>query len=229
MKKDTNKLDVKDKIDIVEEVVIDTGLDCAIETGLQLIPLVGGALSTAYFSTKQAKQFKRIENFYEKLSSRLTEIEHKVISMEEQYEDGIVSLIEQINNKVENEHQEIKTECYLNYMKNLLTNKVTINNYDNKKIFLDILYKMTVLDIDLLVFLYNSKYLVKNSQFVIVEMINKDNLDKFAIVGAVSRLKSYGLISAIQNSMTIGSGDNSLQEAIAITDYGLELIEFVME
>lgn len=39
------------------------GLDIAIDTGLQLIPGVGGAISSAYFGTKQAKQFKRIEKF----------------------------------------------------------------------------------------------------------------------------------------------------------------------
>lgn len=229
MNRNNDKLNFKDKVDIVEEVAIDTGLDCAIESGLQLIPLVGGALSTAYFSTKQAKQFKRIERFYQQLSNKLIEVEDKIISMEEQYEDGIISLIEQINEKVENEHQETKTKSYLNYMKNLLTNKVTLDNYDNNKIFLDILDKMTILEIDLLVFLYENNYLKNNSKFVIVGKISRDNLDQFAIVGAVSRLKSYGVITAIQHSMTIGGEDNSLKQGISITDYGLKFIEFIIK
>ena len=48
--------------------------DIVIESGLQLIPGVGGAISSAYFGVKQAKEFKRLENFYKLLSEELETI-----------------------------------------------------------------------------------------------------------------------------------------------------------
>ena len=44
-----DKLTTKEKIEI------------AIQSGLELIPYVGGALSSVYFATKQEKRFKRLE------------------------------------------------------------------------------------------------------------------------------------------------------------------------
>ena len=47
--------------------------DLAIQTGLQLIPYVGGSLCTLYFGTKQEKRFKRIESFYRELAEELSQ------------------------------------------------------------------------------------------------------------------------------------------------------------
>lgn len=212
-------------LDIASDVIADTTLDTAIQSGLNLIPIVGNALSTAYFSTKQAKQFKRIEDFYLRLSRELEDVSTKIINIENQYEEGLVSLTEQLNNYVENEHLSQKIDCYINYMKNLLYNKVTPSNFDKKKTFLDTISIMSILEIDILHLLYDNGALSKNSVGVNVSYIECENI--YATVGAISKLKSYGFISARQNKIDIG-GQNELNDIIAINDYGLEFVNFVL-
>lgn len=203
--------------------------DITIESGLQLIPGVGGALSTVYFGTKQAKEFKRLEKFYKVLSEELESIKGMIVAVENQYEDGLISLIEQVNDKVEKEHQEVKINAYRDYMKNLLTNNINSYNYDKKKLFLDILGNMNNLEIEVLNLIYQ-KYIENPQHIIKVGTFNRPDFDVYVFVGIISRLKSYGFIKSTSGEINIGGGvDNSLEEWISISNFGLEFVNFVLK
>lgn len=200
-------------------------VEIAIQTGMQLIPYVGGSLATAYFGTKQAKQFKRIEDFYQKLAVELEQTKTLIAKMESQYVDGLVSLVEQVNNKVENEHLQKKAEYLRKYMINLLKNPVTHSNYDVRKVYLDNLGNMTLLECEIITDLYQQR-----NNMITVGSIRKQGVKQYAIVGAVSRIKSYGFLKTTQASFSIGAtnDDNMLHENIAINDYGIEFVKYCL-
>ena len=196
-------------------------MDLAIETGMQLIPIVGGSLATIYFGIKQTKEFKRIEQFYTELANDLQKQSERIVNLETQYQNGLVSLIEQLNNKVEKEHQYHKVQLYKTYMKNLLFNPITEQNYDQRKTFLDVLESLTFLELEILVFLYDNQGMGP----IAVKSFGKSGVSQYALVGGVSKLKMNGLVSAVTNNIVFG-GDNSLEEMVSVTDYGLEFINF---
>ncbi len=210
MKENPNvKLDAKDMMDL------------AVETGMQLIPIVGGPLATIYFGIKQTKEFKRIENFYAELANDLQKQSERIANLENQYQNGLVSLIEQLNNKVEKEHQYYKVKLYKTYMKKLLFNLVTEQNYDQRKTFLEILDSLSFLELETLIFLYKKQ----NMGPIPVKNFGNPDVSQYAIVGAVSKLKMNGLVKAVTKNLVFG-GDNSLEEMVSVTDYGLEFINF---
>lgn len=196
-------------------------MDLAIETGMQLIPIVGGPIATIYFGIKQTKEFKRIENFYAELANDLQKQSERIANLENQDQNGLVSLIEQLNNKVEKEHQYHKVQLYKTYMKNLLFNPITEQNYDQRKTFLDVLESLTFLELSTLLFLYDHQDMGP----IAVKNFGRPGISQYALVGAVSKLKMNGLVRAVTNTLVLG-GDNSLEEMVSVTDYGLEFINF---
>jgi hypothetical protein len=62
-----------------------------------------------------------------------------------------------------------------------------------------------------------------------VGSINKPGVDQYAIVGAIGRLKSRGFLTAMQGSFSIGGGaDNSLQELVTASSYGVKFCGFCL-
>lgn len=205
---------------------ISENKDIAIEAGLQLIPYVGGTISSLYYGNKQAKEFKRLERFYDELSLDLEKVKDKIIPIAEQYNDGLISIIEQTNNKVEKEHQEYKIDCYRKYIKNILTNTINESNYDKNKLFLDILESMSCLEIEVLSLLYKSYKSKENLQ---VKSISKPGVDKNIFISVVWKLKSYGFIDSRQYDIGPNGQENLLNEYILINEYGIEFIKFILE
>ena len=211
-------------MDTAEKLNFSEKRDIVIDSGLQLIPGIGGALSTVYFGTKQAKAYKRIERFYSELCSEISEIKSQITSISNHDEDGLVSLIEQVNDKVEKEHQELKFQCYKKYMKNILINPVDAFNYDKRKVFLDIIEDMSLLECEILALLYKNK-----GNRAQVRFISKPGVNQYAIVGSISKLKSYGFLRTTQGSFSIGGNeDNLLEEFVGINEYGIEFVEFTL-
>ena len=106
-------------------------------------------------------------------------------------------------------------------MKNLLFNPITEQNYDQRKTFLDVLESLTFLELEILVFLYDNQGMGP----IAVKSFGKSGVSQYALVGGVSKLKMNGLVSAVTNNIVFG-GDNSLEEMVSVTDYGLEFINF---
>lgn len=206
-----DKLTTKEKIEI------------AVQSGLQLVPYVGGALSTLYFGTKQEKRFKRIESFYEEFAAQVEQQGIIIPPIEHHDEEKLTALIEELNEKIEREQSEQKRQYFKQYLLNTLLSP-TSNNFDERRFFLDALANMTQLEIEIL------KFLLEQTEPTIVGALQKEGVDQYAIVGAVGRLKMYGLLSASTRSLTIGEGtDNALNETITLSEFGKKFIQYCLQ
>ena len=111
--------------------------DLAIQTGMQLIPYVGGSLCTLYFGTKQEKRFKRIESFYTELAQELTQVKAALPPIEQQDAPALEAIMESLHDKVESEPTVEKRQFFKNYLKNTLRLPVS-GNFDERKYFLQL-------------------------------------------------------------------------------------------
>ena len=192
-----------------------------IKAGLQLIPYVGGSLATLYFDRKQQKEFKRLALFYKELSEELTKLKES-ISLDNQDETKLVTLIEKINDKIEKEVLQEKIECFKRYFKNILTHPVK-NDYDEKVLFLESLASMTLLEIEIL------KFLDSKGDFMAIGLIQKSGIEQYAIVGAVGRLRNLGFLQSAGGGMSFGDrSDNYLKELIKVSPFGKKFIKFCL-
>lgn len=204
-----------------EELTKQQKIDNIVEAGLQLIPYIGGTLVTLYFGKKQQREFNRIIKFYKELSNELSKLKEK-ISLENQDEGVLVSLIEKINNKVEKEVLEEKLKYFKRYFKNILIYPVK-DDYDEKTFFLESLSSMTLLEIEVLKFL-NSK-----NDFIAVGTIQKKGVEQYAIVGAIGRLRNLGFLQSAGGGMSFGDrSDNYLKELVKVSLFGTKFIDFCL-
>jgi len=196
--------------------------DLVIQAGMQLVPYVGGSLSSLYFGAKQEKRFKRLESFYEEIASEIGRMKDDISSIDKQDPIALEAIIESLHEKVEAEPTIEKREFFKNYFKNTLKYPVA-GNFDERKYFLDALSEMTLLECAILAFV--------NSQASPIQVgnIQKSGTDKYAIVGAIGRLKSRGFLTATQGSFAVGGGaDNSLQEIVSVSSFGKSFINFCL-
>ena len=114
--------------------------ELAVNAGLQAIPYVGGPLATLYFGYKQEKRFTRIEQTLKELADELNGINMPRIEMHNK--DELIDLIDELNDKIENEHLEYKRQLYKRYFKNILITP-TNGNYEETKLFLTIFSQIT--------------------------------------------------------------------------------------
>ncbi|QPK03988.1 hypothetical protein [Vibrio kanaloae] len=207
----SDKLTIKEKRDLV------------LQSGMQLIPYVGGSMASMYFGTKQEKRFKRLEAFYQELADEMKGMRDSVRTMEDQDPIALEAIMESLHEKIEVEPTYEKRQFFKSYFKNTLKHPVT-NNYDERKYFLDSLGEMSLLECEILAFIKNQP------QQVQVGSISKPGVEQYAIVGIIGRLKSRGFLVAAQGSFSIGGGaDNSLQELVAISSYGQRFCTFCLD
>ena len=205
-----------------EELTNNEKRDLVLQAGMQLVPYVGGPMASLYFGTKQEKRFKRLESFYQELAGDIVNIKESIKPVDEQNSVALEALMESLHEKVEVEPTLEKREFFKNYFKNTLKSPVS-NNYDERKCFLDSLGDMSLLECEILAFI---KTQTRQTQ---VGAINKPNVDQYAIVGIIGRLKSRGFLTAAQGSFSIGGGaDNSLQELVSISPYGDRFCSFCL-
>lgn len=210
---DKQKLSRREKIDIV------------VESGLQMIPTIGGALATAYFGTKNEKRFKRIESFYEELAQELKEMEYRLKSIRIHDEDALIAIIERLNEKIEIEVLEEKRSYFKRFLLSVLEESTNKQNFDERRYFIDTLADMTLLEIELIVYLTS----LSKSNPVVVGTIRKPGINQSVIVGAVGRLKNYGFINAFTQSISIGGNvNNALNEAIMLNEFGWRFFNFCL-
>lgn len=118
--------DIKSKLGLKEY------RDLTIQSGLQLIPGIGSALSSAYFGYKQEIRFKRIEEFYKDLAKRVEELGDRIelIIVDENNKETIISMIEQMNDEIEKISQQSKKQFFINYFINYMDkNKRDIHHF----------------------------------------------------------------------------------------------------
>lgn len=205
-----SKLNWKDKLSLV------------VETGLQLVPYVGGALSTAYFGTQQEKRFKRLESFYQEFSYFITQNETTLQPIHNHDEEKLVALIEELNEKVERESTVQKRNYFKNFLLNTLSTP-TNENFDERRFFLDTLSNMTLLECEIL------QVIKQQSEPVMVRNLEKPGTDLYAIVGCIGRLRLYGFIKLQNTNIMFNGGDDSLNDSFVVSDFGKRFIEYCIE
>ncbi len=197
--------------------------ELVLQAGIQAIPYVGGSLATLYFGAKQERRFKRLESFYSEIAGEISAISDQIASIEEQNTGALAAILEDLHEKVETEPTEEKRQFFKNYFKNTLRQPIT-TNFDKRKYFLDTLAEMTFLECEML------SLLCTQSGPTAVGGIQKPNMDQYAIVGAINRLKSYGFLMAFQGRFAIGGdSDNVLQERVQVSTFGKEFRDFCLE
>ncbi|MUK76602.1 hypothetical protein GNP84_06735 [Aliivibrio fischeri] len=204
----------EDKLSLKEQgaLVIDAGL-CA-------IPIVGGSLSALYFGAKQEKRFKRLERFYSELKDKLQE--PNAINFDNMDRSALASIIEEINEAVESDF----TESKLDYLHNCFINSLfegAEQEYEKKIYFISQLMKMSELDINLLIELYNAE---SGSCY---KYLKSDAPNASDINAALERLKSAGLFNSNLNG-TLSRGINWGEiTAFTLSDFGKDFVDFCLE
>ena len=191
-----------------------------VNAGLQAIPYVGGPLATLYFGYKQEQRFNRIEQTLKEIGQ---ELEGKRLpAIESHNKDELMSIIEELTDKIENEYMEYKRQLYKKYFKNILTTPTIDENYEERKIFLTILSQITPLQIELFKFVMERKNVIDKN-------INKPGTDISLIRSSLLQLENMGLIIATIHSISLGGSSSSMPMILNCSEFGKRFNKFCLE
>src|SRR5690625_4921821 len=127
--------------------------DTVISAAIQAIPYVGSSISTLYFGHKQERRFRRIESFYEEIKKEINGIQDKIADLNSHDPDEFRAILEELHEQIESEQIAAKRKFYKTYFKSTLVNPVR-GNFEERKLFLNILQDLSPLQIELLAFLF---------------------------------------------------------------------------
>lgn len=201
------KLSPKDKFELV------------VNAGLQAIPGVGGPLATLYFGYKQEQRFQRVERTLKEVANELQGC--KLANVEEHNIEELMSLIDDATDKIENERLEMKRLLYKKYFKNILITP-TNENYEERKLFLEVLSQITPLQIELF------QFILKRPN-VIDDTISKPGTDLSLIKSSLLQLENYGLVIATLNSISIGGSQSGMPMNLVVSEFGKRFNKFCLE
>ncbi|GAA3645811.1 hypothetical protein [Asaccharospora irregularis] len=195
--------------------------DVVIEAAIQAIPYVGAPLATLYYGNKQEKRFRRLEKFYEELKEEISKSQNNYKDISQHNPDELSAILEELNEKVESEHLELKRRLYKNYFKKTMIQPVN-GNFDERKLLLDILSTLTPLQIEIIAFLAKQASPVQGSS------ISKPGIEQSVISGSIAQLKNFGLIDGALNSIVFGGAGNSINENIVLSNFGKKFNTFCL-
>lgn len=193
-----------------------------IQSLVQAIPYVGGSLSTLYFGSKQEKRFKRIEAFYTDLKNEIGGIKDKIKDIDEHNPDELSAILEELNEKIEVEHLEIKRKFYKQYFFSTLKEPVK-NNFGERKLMLDILSELSPFQIELLVFITQQTKAISTNE------IRMQGLDQSLIIGAINKLKTTGLVLLDLTGISMTNLGGSMHENVTISPFGRKFHDFCIK
>ena len=204
---DENKISAKDKLELV------------VNAGLQAIPYIGGPLSTLYFGYKQEQRFQRLEQTLKEVASELQNC--KLPKIEEHNSEELMSLIDELTDRIEDERIELKRNLYKEYFKNILKTP-TNGNYEERKLFLEVLSRITLLQIELF------QFILKNPNVIDVN-ISKPGIDISLIKSSILQLENYGLVIATLNSITLGGSQSGMPMNLLASEFGKRFNDFCLK
>lgn len=196
-------------------------ISLAIQSGLNLIPQVGGTISTAYFGYRNELRIKRLESFFEEVSEFIAQANIAIPEIGRINEEKVFNLVEELSDKVEKEYSSKKREHFKGLLVNILMDPEDVS-FDTFRYFVQTLSDMTELELDLIGFLLRQQNAVK------VGNIDAPGINQNAIVGGVNRLKSYGFIDAFTAQMVISdSANNALLEDVQLNSFGRQFVDYL--
>lgn len=193
-------------------------IELVVNAGLQAIPYVGAPLASLYFGNKQEKRFERIEKTLKEVAEDLKNI--NLPSIESHNEDELLSLIDELTDKIENEHLESKRVLYKQYFENILKSP-TNGNYEERKLYLDVLERITPLQIELF-------HLILQNENVVDKNIHNVHIDSSLISSSILQLENYGLITSTLYSITLGGSDASTPKILHTSQFGRNFNQFCL-
>jgi hypothetical protein len=198
----------------------DENRDITLEALVQAVPYVGGPLATLYFGRKQEMRFQRLERFYEELREEIGRLKN-LPNISSHNPNELSAILEELHEKVEAEHLDIKRRLYKKYFKKTMMFPVN-GNFDERKLYLDILGGLTPLQIELLVYFSQQSGTVKGSSII------KPGVDQAVIAGSIAQLKTLGLAESSLDSIVIGGSRGAIHENIALSNFGRKFHDFCL-
>jgi hypothetical protein len=192
-----------------------------LQAAMELIPTIGGSLSTLYFGGKQEKRLKRLEKFLSELIEQVTSTQAELADLSLHDSDELRFLLESLFEKVEVETREQKVRLLKEFL--LTTLQYPVNsNFDMREHFLDTLSAMSVFECELLGFLF------QDSKKIQIRQISKSNASPYMVFAAVNKLRSYGFIESRRGSFQLnGEQDENLDDIIFVSELGIQFCEYV--
>lgn len=201
------KIGAKDKLELV------------VNAGLQAIPYVGGPLATLYFGYKQEQRFQRIERTLKEVAEELQGIQ--IPNIEQHNKEELITLIDELTDKIEKEQLESKRILYKEYFKNILKTP-TNGNYEERKLFLEVLEKITPLQIEIFQFL-----LIHDNAVDLT--IQRPGTDQSLIQSSILQLENYGLVNATIHSISLGGSNAGMPMSLKVSQFGKRFNEFCLK
>lgn len=203
---DEIKIKPKDKFELV------------VNAGLQAIPYVGGPLATLCFGYKQEQRFQRVEQTLKEVANELQNCQ--LPRIEEHNSEELMSLIDELTDKIENERIESKRNLYKEYFKNILKTP-TNGNYEERKLFLEVLSRITPLQIEIFQFILRTPNVIDAN-------ISKPGTDISLIKSSILQLENDGLVIATLNSITLGGSQAGMPMRLTVSEFGKRFNNFCL-
>lgn len=192
--------------------------ELVVNAGLQAIPYVGGSLATLYFGYKQEQRFQRVEQTLSEVANELQG--YKLSRVEEHNSEELMSLIDELTDKIENERIESKRKLYKEYFKNILKTP-TNGNYEERKLFLEVLSRITPLQIELF------QFILKTPNVIDIN-ISKPGTDTSLIRSSILQLENEGLVIATLNSIMLGGKQAGMPMKLEASEFGRRFNDFCL-
>lgn len=196
--------------------------DTVISAAIQAIPYVGSSISTLYFGHKQERRFRRIESFYDEIKNEVKGMQGKIADLNSHDPDEFRAILEELHEQIESEQIAAKRKFYKTYFKSTLVNPVR-GNFEERKLFLNILQDLSPLQIELLAFL------IKRDEPTLANQINKPGVDQALITGSIGQLRNHGLITTQLNSLAFGGGGGQMNESVSVSEFGQRFHNFCVK
>ena len=180
---------------------------------IQAIPYVGGSISTLYFDNKDKKKFENLEDFYKNLSIEIEKVKTSISAMESHSQEELIALIEEINEKVENERIQQKKKYYQNlYVKSLI--HPVKDCFVERKYFLDLISSLTTVHFDIL------SVLIHERRPTLVVEFQIPGIDINLLKGFAQQMENAGLVKSQLESMEFTNIGGSMENRFLITELG---------
>ncbi|MEZ1435549.1 hypothetical protein QVM41_04590 [Pseudomonas shirazica] len=203
---------------VSEKIGKKAGFEIALTGLVQLVPVVGGPAASWWSGYKQERINQRIESLTKETAEELQRLKDEGVSLSEEAAVSVAGIIESTFDRVEAELNEEKIKFFKNFIRSTL-HSPDPRDLDLKKILLDALTTLSMLDCHVLGFLY------KQNKFI--QIANITGYDLYTILGSINRLKSHGFIETRRGEyMQNGTHDEALSEYVNLSAYGREFTEF---
>ena len=178
--------------------------EIAVGAAMQLVPYgLGSLLAAAYFGGKNERRFQRIEELYRDVAADVAALGEDAAeavrrAVEASDPERLASILEGVHDQVEAEALSEKRAAYRRYFAGAVLTGVTAENYEGRRLVLDVLGRLTPLQLRIVA------DLARENLWVDPKAIRVDGADPSVIEGAVALLQSHRVLDeAVRTSMVV--------------------------